>query len=592
MMKKFKILFSYIWRRPWLFCGSIFLTIVGTLLYSAQPYFIAEFTTLATQGNIVDLEFLSMIFLGTILFSAVFFWFASHWGNKSIVATSTTIMAEVMAKVHDLDFAYHTNKSSGKILSLINRGDDAIFIICDAFYFQFSELIVGFVFMFVSFLGLNWRYSTLVALNFVVTIIVCRYLLKLNLRRRSEYNREDDKLTASKVDNLLNYDTVKYFAQEKNELKRFKNILVSWQKSLMGYFLTFRYFDVAIDLINVLFLLAIFVLAIGDLSQGVFDTASFIFVISFALGFHWRINSFIDITRHVAKKDEDLAAYLDILKQKSLVNDPVSPQTIENFDGKIDFQHVDFHYERDEKKALKDFNLKINAGEVIALVGFSGAGKTTVVKLLQRMYDVDRGAITIDDVNVKAMTREYLRSHIGIVPQESILFNNTIAYNIGYSRPEASLEEIMAAAKLAQADEFINELPKKYQTKVGERGVKLSGGQRQRLAIARVLLKKPPIVIFDEATSSLDSKSENAIQQAFWKLVRDPQHPTTAVIIAHRLSTIMKADRIVVMRDGRIAEVGTHQQLLTNKESIYAQLWQLQSNGFIGDGETEETATK
>ena len=588
-MKKFGVLWRYIWQRPWLITISLLCTIVGTLLYSAQPYFLASITELATQQNWVDLEFVLLIFLGSILLSAIIFLFSAHLGNESMATVSVQVLHDVMEKIHDLDFAYHTNKSSGKILSLINRGDDAIYIFCDAFYFQFVEILIGFAFMFVSFSQLNWQYAFLVVLNFFLTLAICIWILKINIVKRSIFNRDDTQLTAEKVDNLINFETVKYFAKEKFELNKLDQTLKRWEKSLMDYFFTFRFFDAAIGLTNVIFLAGVFYLAVLDLQNAVFTLANFIFVITFALGFKWRMDSFINILRHVAKKNEDLEKYLEILEQKPTLTDPAVPQTIQNFQGKIQFSDVSFEYDNRKKLALNEINLTIQPGEVVALVGFSGAGKTTIVKLLQRMYDVTSGSVTIDDVDLRAMTREYLRDKIGIVPQESILFNNTIKYNLAYARPEASDADIEAAAQAAQADDFINKLPDGYATKVGERGVKLSGGQRQRLAIARVLLKKPKIIVFDEATSSLDSYSEQAIQKSFWTYVRGQTQKVTAIVIAHRLSTIMKADRIIVMREGEIAEIGTHEQLLKQTNSIYHQLWQLQANGFIGDGESEET---
>ena len=589
-MKKIGVLWHYIWQHPWLITISLTSTLIGTLLYSAQPYFLAAITDLASKGQFEDLKKVVFWLIASILGSGIVFLFSQHLGNKSMATVSVTLLREVMAKIHDLDFAYHTNKSSGKILSLINRGDDAIFIFCDAFYFQFAEIMIGFAFMFISFSQLNWRYALLVVLNFILTLLTCAWILKINMKKRSLFNEDDNQLTAEKVDNLINFETVKYFAREEFELNKFTRTLKKWRQSLLDYFFTFRFFDVAVSLGFVLFLSLTFALAWNDLQRGVFTAANFMFVVTFALGFNWRMNIFVDILRHVAKKSEDLEKYLEILDLEPAVKDPENPQEIQNFQGQITFENVSFKYEKRKKLALNKLNLTINPGEVVALVGFSGAGKTTVVKLLQRMFDATSGAISIDGVKIKDMKRSYLRDKIGIVPQESIMFNNTIKYNLAYAKPEATMKEIEAAAAAAEADEFINKLPEKYETKVGERGVKLSGGQRQRLAIARVLLKKPAILVFDEATSSLDSYSEQAIQKSFWQYVRGNEHKVTAIVIAHRLSTIMKADRIVVMENGQVAEIGSHQELLKNPTSIYRRLWELQSNGFIGDGETEETS--
>lgn len=589
-MKKFKILWLYLWQQPWLLTISLVFTIIGTLLYSAQPYFVGRLTDAATSGDFNTLRQTVIWLLLSIFFSVVLFLFSTHLGYKSISRTSVKILYEVMAKIHDLDFSYHTNKSSGKILSLINRGDDAVFVFSDALYFEFSEILIGFIFMFFSFVRLDWKYALTVALAFTLILWLCLWIMKINIKARSQFNKADTNLTAAKVDNLISFETVKYFAREKFELKRFKELAQKWKETLIHYFFTFRFFDGVIGFGFVIFLITVFTFALNDLQRGVFGVGDLLFVMTFALGFKWRMDSFVNILRHVSRKSEDLEKYLEILTLEPKIKDPPQPLTIKDLKGEIVFDHVSFSYDGKEEQALKDINLKIKPGEVVALVGFSGAGKTTVVKLLQRMFDVDKGAITIDGVNLKEMKREYLRNLIGIVPQDSVMFNNTVKYNLSYADPEASDKEVKAAAKAAKADEFIEKLADKYETQVGERGIKLSGGQRQRLAIARVLLKKPALVVFDEATSSLDSESEQAIAKSFWHYVREGKKKVTAIIIAHRLSTIMRADRIVVMSGGQIAEIGSHQELLQKKGSIYGKLWQLQSNGFIGDGETDATA--
>ena len=237
---------------------------------------------------------------------------------------------------------------------------------------------------------------------------------------------------------------------------------------------------------------------------------------------------------------------------------------------------MDFNYQN-RSKILQDFNLKIAAGESLALVGHSGAGKSTIVKLLLRFYDVSGGKITIDGVDIRDATKESLRKNIGVVPQEPVLFNDSIGFNIGYGKDQVTLTEIKQAAKIANLDQFIETLPQKYHTIVGERGIKLSGGQKQRLAIARMFLANPPIIIFDEATSQLDSESEKSIQEAFWKIAQDK----TTIIIAHRLSTVMRSDRIIVLQDGKIMEQGSHTELIKKEKGIYQHFWDLQKGGFL-----------
>ena len=268
----------------------------------------------------------------------------------------------------------------------------------------------------------------------------------------------------------------------------------------------------------------------------------------------------------------DIETYFGLLDNEVTVKDPEKPIKPDHISGQINFNNVTFSYKDGKQGALKNFDLKIKKGQSIAIVGKSGSGKTTLIKLLLRFFDTDKGTITIDNININNLCKDHLRGLIGVVPQEPILFNNTIGYNIGYGKENATLGEIRVAAHLANIDEFIESTKNKYETYVGERGVKLSGGQKQRLAIARMILSNPAIIIFDEATSQLDSESEKLIQDAFWK-VREGK---TTIIIAHRLSTVARADRIVVMEEGKIKEVGTHSELLKNKDSLYKHFWDLQ----------------
>ncbi|MEP7167722.1 MAG: ATP-binding cassette domain-containing protein, partial [Candidatus Woesebacteria bacterium] len=398
----------------------------------------------------------------------------------------------------------------------------------------------------------------------------------------------DDEVSSARVDNLVNFDTVKYFANEKFEQHRFQVLLKNWSDALLNYFFTFRYFDVILgNMINVA-LVGIMVIGISDLRSEIITLPEFLLVTTFSMTLFPKMMNFLFNLRELAKRYPDMQAYFELLEEKISVHDPEKPETIEKHTGEIVFDHVDFGYENKDEQVLHNFNLTIKGGESIALVGYSGAGKSTIAKLLMRMYDPQQGVIRVDGVDIRKLSKATLRTLIGIVPQDPLLFNNTVYYNIAYANSKASKEEVLTASKKAKVHEFVEHMAKGYETIVGERGIKLSGGQRQRLAIARVLLEQPEILLFDEATSALDSVSEQTIQAAFWDMVKDPTHPRTAIIIAHRLSTIMKADRIVVMDRGEIVEVGSHAQLLAKKTGIYHDLWSLQRDGFIGDGETTE----
>ena len=259
------------------------------------------------------------------------------------------------------------------------------------------------------------------------------------------------------------------------------------------------------------------------------------------------------------------------------MKDPVVPAVPEKVKGEIKFEGVSFVYPDSEAEILQEMSLVINKGESVAFVGRSGAGKTTVVKLLLRFYDVTKGKIFLDGIDIKEFTKSQLRSYIGLVPQEPVLFNNTLGYNLAYGHSNATQKQIEKVVKMANLYEFIESLPMKYETQVGERGIKLSGGQKQRLAIARMLLIDPKIIIFDEATSNLDSESERLIQDSLWKIAKGK----TVLIIAHRFSTIRRVDRIIVMDKGRIVDIGSHKELKAKEEGLYRYLWQLQARGDI-----------
>jgi ABC-type multidrug transport system fused ATPase/permease subunit len=385
---------------------------------------------------------------------------------------------------------------------------------------------------------------------------------------------EEDRISGIIVDNIINFETVKIFSKEAWEQKRLKNAFKVWMKKLWGYSHSFRVLDISVGTIVNLSIYLILLFTLNRSVGGNFSVGDFVLVLGFVNNFFPRLFDLVWGFRDIAKHYADIEKYFGILDYDVKVKDPKNPVELTRIKGEIVYDNVGFSYEGGTKDAVKDIDLTIRQGQSIALVGRSGSGKTTLVKLLMRFFDLEEGKITIDEVDIKNMKKADLRSFIGLVPQEPVLFNNTVGYNIGYGKGRASKKEIRAAAKIANLDGFIETLPKKYKTHVGERGIKLSGGQKQRLAIARMVLSDPDIVIFDEATSQLDSENEALIQDAFWRAVKDK----TTIIIAHRLSTAMRADKIVVMEKGKIVEKGSHKELVSNKDGLYKYFWDLQVN--------------
>ena len=587
-MSVFLRLYSFIWQRKWPFILGTIPMILAMVLNNLAPFFV-KWLTQAVQDGQLDQAFNLVLIFGLVLIGSNLLDNIAYFiTDKNMVGTSTDIAKAVLTHIHNLDFAYHTNKSSGKLISLMKRGDDAFYTYYDIINRQFLNITVSFIVMFTAFARLRSNYLLFVICLIIITIFVAYFLVKINIRKRQLFNDADDDVSGARVDNLVNFDTVKYFANEKFEQQRFSDLLAIWYQRLQDYFFTFRYFDGIVgNLINIA-LIGIMFIAIKDLRSGQIVLADFLLVTTFSMTLFPKMMNLLFSFRELAKKHTDISSYLNLLDEKISVQEPNNPQKITKVQGQITFDQVAFAYEN-KQLVLEDFSLKIERGEAIALVGFSGAGKSTIAKLLMRMYDPTQGKILIDGIAIDQLSKTDLRKMVGVVPQDPLLFNNTVYFNIAYANHQASKEEVLAAAKAAQVDAFIKNLPNGYETIVGERGIKLSGGQRQRLAIARILLEKPKIIIMDEATSSLDSASEKIIQQAFWNLVRDKKDPRTSIIIAHRLSTIMQADRIVVIDQGKIAEIGTHQELIEKDGGIYQQLWSLQRNGFIGDGEDESS---
>ena len=573
MGKFFKIYYQFLWRRPKRFIFFELAVIISAVLLGFQPYFYKLFVSVLSQPDLNKVFNVLIFFVLVKVFTNLFSVLAYYLGDRVLIPAAQEARTTVFKRVQDLDFAYHTQKSTGSLISAFKRGDNAFFDLFHSLNINLIRILVGFLVMlfFFSQLG-TWVVVLLIAIVLSASMLIY-YLIRLNVGKNRLFNKKEDQISGIITDNLINYETVKYFAQEKEERNRLDSALDEWRQALWGFANTFRLMDLSLGVVSNAGIFLIMFFAWRKLSVQAIAAEDFILVLGFLTSFFPRLYELFFNLRDITRRYVDLQKYFAVLKEEIRVKEPKKSIHLENMRGEIEFSNVCFSYPQGKKDALKNFNFKIKSGESVALVGSSGAGKTTVVKLLLRFYDIDQGKITIDGINIKNFSKTYLRSQIGVVPQEPILFNETILFNIVYGFPQASKDEIERAMTIANLTGFIKDLPDGYQTLVGERGVNLSGGQKQRVAIARMILENPKIIIFDEATSQLDSQSERLIQKSFWRA----REGCSTIIIAHRLSTVKRADRIVVIEDGVVAEEGSHEELLRAENGLYRGFWRLQT---------------
>jgi ATP-binding cassette subfamily B protein len=387
---------------------------------------------------------------------------------------------------------------------------------------------------------------------------------------RRTMNESDTDANTKAIDSLLNYETVKYFGAEEREARRYDLSMAAYEKASIKSYTSLAVLNAGQAAIFTAALTAVMVMAGLDVAAGTKTVGHFVMVNALMLQLFIPLNFMGMVYREIKQSLTDIERMMDVLAENPEVADRPGSQPLRVSGGTIRFEDVKFRYEP-QRLILDGLSFEVPAGKVVAIVGPSGAGKSTVSRILLRFYDLAGGRVTIDGQDIRDVTQQSLRAAMGVVPQDTVLFNDTIEYNIRYGRPEASEEEVREAARMAQIDAFISRLPDGYRTMVGERGLKLSGGEKQRVAIARTILKGPPILILDEATSALDSHTEKEIQDALDRIVRN----RTTLVIAHRLSTIVGADNILVLDAGRLVEQGSHGELLA-RGGLYASLWNRQ----------------
>ncbi|MFW5702852.1 MAG: ABC transporter ATP-binding protein [Candidatus Dojkabacteria bacterium] len=565
--------FSFIAKDKWRYLLSLALLFLYTLTLKAGPYLFGLIVDALNQEQFQ----LAMIIVAAMVASKIL---GTILGNLTDVFIDRVMIQTLMPQakldyvdaLQHMDLDYHNNKSSGSLISLAKRGENSLITLIRDINVEALSVVFDFVITIIILTLLEPSLGLAMSIVGAISFLASYQLMLHNIRQRKRFNKVEDKITGLVVDNMIGYETIKIFTSEKWEHSRLKDAYEGWKKRFIAYANSFIYIDFINNVIPALGFLVIFALGISSLERDVITIGLFVTAMSYVFDVEKGIKNLIYKLRNLAKVYADVSEYFQIMDLKPGIQESISAKELKQADGAILYSDVSFKYKDGSGEVLSGINIAIEPKETIALVGESGGGKTTFTKLLMRFYDVSSGVIMLDGVDIRELKLKDLRSAIGLVPQDPVLFNESVGFNIAYGRKESSLEEIKQSAKLASLDKFIESLPDGYDTIVGERGVKLSGGQKQRLAIARVILEDPSIIIFDEATSQLDSLNEQKIQEAFHNLTRNK----TTIVIAHRLSTIVNSDRILVFDKGEIVEQGDHKQLI-EKNGIYAKLWKMQT---------------
>jgi len=482
-----------------------------------------------------------------------------------------TLAMRTFRHIHALSLRFHLERRTGGLSRIIERGTKAIeFLLRFSLFSIFPTIIELVLVAGILWWNFDWRYAAVTGVVITIYIAYTYWATERRTLIRREMNDKDTEANTKAIDSLLNYETVKYFGNEEHEARRYDKAIEGYEDAAIRTTTSLSMLNTGQTLIFTFGLIALMLMAANGVAQGALTVGEFVMVNAFMIQLSAPLNLLGSVYREIRQALVDMETMFTLISIDPEIKDTPDAKPLSVTGGAIRFDAVSFSYDP-ERGILKDVSFDVPAGKTVALVGPSGAGKSTISRILYRFYDVQEGSVTIDGQPIADVTQKSLRAIIGMVPQDTVLFNDTIRYNIRYGRPDATDAEVEEAARLAQISGFIAQLPNGFETMVGERGLKLSGGEKQRVAIARTILKNPPILLLDEATSALDSETEQGIQAALAAISKD----RTTLIIAHRLSTVVDADEILVLDQGRIVERGNHQTLLAHA-GAYADMWNRQ----------------
>ena len=567
------------WVKKRVILALMFLMLAKIVAVSTPFLFKAVVDGLASNGKSTDAL---MLLLGAsgIVFAYGFFRLASvGFGElrdvifaKVAQRALRSLALETFEHIHALSLRYHISRKTGGLSRVIERGVKGVDFLLRFMLFSIIPLSIELTLVaIILFLVFDIWYLVVVVTTITLYIWFTFTVAEWRVKIRKEMNKQDTEANQKAIDSLLNFETVKYFNAEKVEAARYDESMKQYEAAALKTSYSLSFLNVGQAFLITGGLVAVMIMAAIGVQNGSLTVGDFVMVNAYMIQITMPLNFLGTVYREIRQALVDMSEMFELLAQAPDVIDSKNAYDLCVTEGRVDFKNISFGYEPN-RVILKNFNLSVKSGQNVAIVGTSGSGKSTIGRLMFRFYDINEGELLVDGNNIKDVTQSSLHSQIGIIPQDTVLFNDTIYYNIAYGNLNADEDSVIAAAKSAKIHNFISNLPDGYKTTVGERGLKLSGGEKQRVGIARTLLKNPPILLLDEATSSLDTETENDIQENLYAMLKE----RTVISIAHRLSTIANNDLIVVLEHGEIVESGSHKELLAMK-GRYSKMWSNQA---------------